>query len=78
MEFRNDFGTEYEVFCHCYQTLNKTQNLIAEKSGRTTTDIPLRNQSEHNTWIFKTADDQSQDFDESILVVSNIFSFYFF
>lgn len=41
--YQNDFGREREVFVHSFQCLNKTQNLIAEKEGRTTIDIPLRN-----------------------------------
>jgi len=48
--------------------LNKTQNLIAEKSGRTTIDIPSRNQLDQNCWTIITASDPSQEFDEAALV----------
>lgn len=64
---KNDFGVEFEVFSHSYQTLNKTQNLIAEKTGRTTIDIPSRNQLDQNAWAIVGATDSSQEFDESIL-----------
>jgi len=66
--FRNDFGVEYEVFGHSFQTLNKTQNLISEKTGRTTIDIPSRNQKDQNCWALVLASDPNQEFDESILV----------
>ncbi len=39
-------GCDYEVYCHSHQARNKTQNLIAEKEGRSTSDIPLRGQLE--------------------------------
>lgn len=64
---KNDFGTEYEVFGFSFQTLNKTQNLIAEKTGRTTTDIPSRNQKDQNCWAIVLASDPKQEFDESVL-----------
>mmetsp|Transcript_19379 Transcript_19379/g.16596 ORF Transcript_19379/g.16596 Transcript_19379/m.16596 type:complete len:130 (-) Transcript_19379:445-834(-) len=65
---KNDFGVEYEVFGHSYQTLNKTQNLIAEKTGRTTIDIPSRNQLDQNCWAILTASDPSQEFNEAELM----------
>jgi hypothetical protein len=65
--YKSDFGGENEVFCQSFQSLNKTQNLIAEKTGRTTTDIPSRNQSNHNHWVLRGATDSSQEFDETIL-----------
>lgn len=37
------YGVEYETCAHNFLCNNKTQNLIAEKQGRTTIDIPLRN-----------------------------------
>lgn len=69
--YRNDFGEEFEVFGHSFQHHNKTQNLIAEKTGRTTIDIPLRNQNPQNVWTVLTAQDKSQEFDESILDKTN-------
>mmetsp|Transcript_50155 Transcript_50155/g.57704 ORF Transcript_50155/g.57704 Transcript_50155/m.57704 type:complete len:479 (+) Transcript_50155:40-1476(+) len=64
---KNEFGTEYEVFGHSFQSLNKSQNLIAEKTGRTTIDIPSRNQYEQNGWVLVLAADPSQEFDEALL-----------
>lgn len=66
--YRNEFGVEYEVFGHSFQSLNKSQNLIAEKTGRTTIDIPSRNQYDQNGWVLVTAQDPSQEFDEALLV----------
>ncbi|CAD8178022.1 unnamed protein product [Paramecium octaurelia] len=65
--YQNDFGREREVFVHSYQCLNKTQNLIAEKEGRTTIDIPLRNQEPQNLWKFQVARNQNEQFDESVM-----------
>lgn len=65
--FKNDFGNEFEVFAHSFQVFNKTQNLIAEKTGRTTIDIPLRNQEDQNIWTVLTAAHPSYEFDESTL-----------
>jgi hypothetical protein len=59
--------TMYEVFGHSYQMFNKTQNLIAEKMGRNTIDIPLRGQHDQNIWAFCTAKSPEQEFDESKL-----------
>eukprot|EP00825_Cyclidium_porcatum_P038950 TRINITY_DN4622_c0_g1_i3.p1 TRINITY_DN4622_c0_g1~~TRINITY_DN4622_c0_g1_i3.p1 ORF type:complete len:228 (+),score=57.57 TRINITY_DN4622_c0_g1_i3:166-849(+) len=61
MCIRDSINAEY-MGCN-----NKTQNLIAEKQGRTTIDIPLRNQNEQNIWYILTADDPSKEFDESVL-----------
>jgi len=65
---KNEFGAEYEVFGHSFQTLNKTQNLISEKTGRTTIDIPSRNQKDQNCWALVLASDPNQEFDESVLL----------
>jgi hypothetical protein len=37
----NLYGNEKEVFVHSLLNTKKTQNLIAEKAGRTTGDVPL-------------------------------------
>ncbi|KAL4454993.1 hypothetical protein ABPG74_006375 [Tetrahymena malaccensis] len=66
-QVKNSYGIENEVFALQYQTYNKTQNLIAEKMGRTTIDIPMRNQHSQNTWCLVTADDPILEFDESVL-----------
>jgi len=42
--------------------------LIAEKTGRTTIDIPSRNQKDQNCWALVLASNPDQEFDESILV----------
>ena len=65
--FSIDGGSEFEVFGHSYQNFNKTQNLIAEKMGRNTIDIPLRGQHDQNIWAFCTACKPEQDFDEKLL-----------
>lgn len=64
-------GNEFEVFGHSFQWHNKTQNLIAEKSGRTTIDVPMRNQHEQNLWEIRTAKTPEEEFDENLLVFSN-------
>jgi len=65
---KSDFGNEFEVFGHSFQSLNKTQNLIAEKTGRTTIDIPSRNQKDQNCWAIVLASNPDQEFDESVLL----------
>ncbi|KRX04879.1 MIR motif [Pseudocohnilembus persalinus] len=67
INYSNIFGNEFEVYAHSHQCHNKTQNLIAEKCGRTTVDIPMRNQLNQNTWSFVTASDPSYEFDENVL-----------
>ncbi len=62
-------GVEYEVFGHSFQWHNKTQNLIAEKTGRTTIDVPMRNQHEQNLWQIIAAKRSEEEFDESLLVL---------
>ncbi|PHJ24459.1 ef hand family protein [Cystoisospora suis] len=42
--YSNDFGVEFEVHCKSYLTPNKTQNLIAESFGRTTSDVDMKQQ----------------------------------
>ena len=47
----NIFGEEYEVSCHCHQTINKTHNLKNEKLGVITGDTPTRlNMDQKNIW----------------------------
>ena len=36
LDYRNDFGTEYEVCVHSYATANKSQFLNLEKVGKLT------------------------------------------
>ena len=63
-------GGELEVFGHSFLYHNKTQNLVAEKEGRRTCEVPMRNQHEENIWIPVTAQDPSEDFDENYLVLN--------
>jgi len=62
---KNEFGVEYEVFGHSFQTLNKTQNLISERTGKTTIDMPSRNQKDQNCWAVVLAGEPSSEFDET-------------
>lgn len=66
-------GNEFEVFGHSFQWHNKTQNLIAEKTGRTTIDVPMRNQHDQNLWQIRTARTPQEQFDESLLVIFSLF-----
>ena len=38
IQYRNDFGTEYEVCVHSYATNNKSQNLKLEQVGKLNRD----------------------------------------
>jgi hypothetical protein len=38
INYRNDFGTEYEVCVHSYSTNNKSQALNLEKVGKLTVE----------------------------------------
>ena len=63
IEYRNDFGIEYEVCVHSYATLNKSQSLALEKTGKLTRDLPTKFQQDQNVWTFVTSQDPSTDFD---------------
>jgi hypothetical protein len=52
--YQNIFGTEYEVHCYPYYSLNKTQNLTGEKSGAITGDYALRRHGLPNIWTIVT------------------------
>lgn len=41
-KYKNDFGTEHEVYCSNHSTANKSQNLEMERSGRLTVDVPSK------------------------------------
>lgn len=49
--YDNAFGKEYEVMAHNFLVNNKSQNLIQEKRGYTTIDVPSRAQKEENLWL---------------------------
>lgn len=53
--YNNVFGTEFEVHCYPYYSLNKTQNLTAEKKGDITGDYALRRHGIPNIWTVVTA-----------------------
>lgn len=69
----NGYGKEFEVFAHSFLTTNKSQNLIAEKQGRNTVEIPLRSQTDQNVWVLVSGD-VDQEFDEKSLVTGPTFS----
>jgi hypothetical protein len=52
--YQNLFGTEYEVHCYPYYSLNKTQNLTSEKKGDITGDYALRRHGLPNIWTIVT------------------------
>jgi hypothetical protein len=62
VEYRNDFGTEYEVCVHSFATLNKSQSLALERSGKLTRELPTKFQNEQNIWTFITSNDPATDF----------------
>ena len=49
--YTNTFGQEFEVMAHNFLVQNKSQNLIQEKRGMTTIDVPSRAQKEENLWL---------------------------
>jgi hypothetical protein len=53
--YANIFGTEFEVHCYPYYSLNKTQNLTSEKKGEITGDYALRRHGLPNIWTVLTA-----------------------
>ena len=62
--YKNDFGTEFEVSAHSFNSINKTQNLALEKKGALTVDVPCRFQQPQNHWVIETA--PSAEFDQPI------------
>ena len=57
LEYKNDFGIEYEVCVHSYATTNKSQQLILEKTGKLHREHPTKFQLDQNLWILVTSDD---------------------
>jgi hypothetical protein len=51
----NDFGQEFEVCSFSHITNHKKQTLGQEKSGLSTTDIPVRTEASNNHFAFLTA-----------------------
>ena len=58
--FNTSFGEEYEVLAHNFLVQNKSQNLIQEKRGLITIDIPSRAQKEENLWLIVGASSPEQ------------------
>lgn len=57
INYKNDYGAEYEVCAHCFLNHKKTQQLSSEKAGKLTVDIPSRQQGDQNIWMIVTASD---------------------
>mmetsp|Transcript_125932 Transcript_125932/g.352612 ORF Transcript_125932/g.352612 Transcript_125932/m.352612 type:complete len:290 (+) Transcript_125932:90-959(+) len=58
--YTNIFGCENEVHCFAYLSLNKTQNLVGEKKGELTGEVPLRKHGLPNIWTIRTATHDGQ------------------
>lgn len=58
--YKNTFGEEFEVLAHNFLVQNKFQNLIQEKRGLTTVDIPSRAQKDENLWLIVGASSPEQ------------------
>lgn len=57
VDYRNDFGLEYEVCVHNFSTKNKSQNLALESAGAIASDTPTKFQHDENIWMFVTSND---------------------
>jgi len=57
--YQNIFGQEFEVHCHPYYSINKTQNLTSEKKGEITGDYALRRHGLANVWNIVLGNDGS-------------------
>lgn len=58
-KYKNDFGTEHEMFCCNYSSTNKSQNMEMERAGRLTVDVPSKFQKPQNCFMIVTAPDAS-------------------
>lgn len=74
LEYKNDFGTEYEVNVHNYSTKNKSQNLALESKGILSSGIPTKFSCDENIWCISTAPDPSFDYeiDEPVQTVESL------
>ena len=59
VEYKNDFGTEYEMSCFTFTTLNKSQQLSLEKIGSLSKDHPTKFNLKANMWMAVTSNDPS-------------------
>ena len=61
INYRNDYGVEFEVCGHSFLNTKKTQQLGSERAGKLTVDNPSRAEGDQNMWMFCTAVDPSQE-----------------
>jgi len=57
INYRNNFGMEYEVCVHSYATKNKSQALSLEQKGKLIREQPTKFQHAQNAWRILTAQD---------------------
>jgi hypothetical protein len=57
INYRNNFGMEFEVCVHSYSTKNKSQALQLEQTGKLTREQPTKFQHPQNSWRILTATD---------------------
>ena len=62
-QYENSFGMEFEVMAHSFLVNNKSQNLLQERRGVSTIDIPARGQKDENLWLVMGASSPEQEFD---------------
>lgn len=60
--YNNDFGLEYEACVHSFATLNKSQSLALEKTGKLTRDLPTKFQGDENVWAIAMSNDPATDY----------------
>ena len=51
IEYKNQYGGEFEVNANSYAQNKKTQNLALEKTGMITSDVPTKYQGDENVWM---------------------------
>lgn len=61
VEYKNDFGIEFETSCFSYTTQNKSQQLNLEKAGMLSKDHPTKFSLSQNIWVISTSTDKSTD-----------------
>lgn len=54
-KYKNDFGTEFEVYCGMHSSKNLSQNLEMESIGRITGDLPTKFQEDFNVFFLQTS-----------------------
>jgi hypothetical protein len=59
IDYRSDFGMEFEVSVASYSSNNKSQALNLEKVGKLTVDQPTKLNFDQNVWTIVTAPDPS-------------------